>query len=71
MEEAGIKTELRWERPSNPRGPKTTSHALNSTAMRLPHLVVQIHEVPLEVMGEDVVLTSAAGAEERKRREEE
>lgn len=27
---------------------------------KLPHLIVQIHEVPLEVMGEKVVLTSAA-----------
>lgn len=31
-----------------------------------PHLIVQIHEVPLEVMGENVVLASAAKNRKKK-----
>lgn len=32
----------------------------------LPHLIVQIHEVPLEVVRKNVVLSSAAKREQRK-----
>lgn len=35
----------------------------------LPHLIVQIHEVPLEVMWENVVLTSAEKRAEKRQQE--